>query len=1555
MYRAFAIAFLLAFSLQACPASAKTGEPTICVLGSRPDGRKTCDSRSISVFAPNTGEVVAELHMDVSAKLKVEFAWYRPDGSLVSRTVKVAFPGRDKGGAAAWDGVTPEGSEGWWRVEAAFEGGFLSKRFLLTKNRQILTAVGGSEDAALRVIRKADPASGTGRDVLIVAAAGNDTKRRVAALSMMAGVYEDWAAQAVREGLIDDDALVRLSALGSADILPESERERAYLSAMASSDPEFRLAGAAGMGGLDTDGARGALMAALSDSEPGVRLAALSILAGRRAPGLDARLEALVADHDPGVAETALEAALALPDSDFRVRSLASAAMSARVDLARRAVDALLHVVTEDALPPLMKHFREGYRRTDVLRAMSSVGGAKAAGFLAEAYGLSKNDARLRLAAVSGLAGRGGVASEVLGEALGDPSAAVRLEAVKSINTLPDAADRTALLGTALADADPAVRKAALGGLANAGTQAAFEKVIEALDDASLGEDALERLAGSGLTPQLLEMLSERGHRLKDKRIRRRVVVMLSAFGLDASRLGEYLGDEDPDTRKAALDGLKGMGTQDSRTAAVDALGDPRLRDDALKYVESGLTPGLAVLLSEKGHGVPDAGFRRRVLDAAVKGGAGAKELGSYLDDPDPGVRDAALTALAEEGTAEAHALVMDRIGDPALGDAALEHIKKKGITPEMMRVLAEKGHAVGDAGFRGRVVSALSTGGAGGGELILGYLDDPDPDVGRTALRRIEAIMARDRDAGLREGLAAAGHSLRDTGLRLKVVGALADAGAGASELSGYLEDSSPEVGRAAVEALLRLGTPQSYGLVAASMKTPALRDAVLRGVKAGADPVLTELAAQNGHGIDDAGFRMRLVRVLAEAGLGADGLTGYLTDPDPDVRAEAIKGLSLLKGPDAAYGLFLAGREHGAMLRETAIRGLAKMGTEELEGGLMLILGRGMADKEVVGFAMEAVRDVRVRETLLDNIPVSDDSRTAAALLPLINDGNIASGALGLVRDGLSSSVLEMLADKGRLLEKAVSRERLVRTLAEKGIGSRGMIPYLGDPDVDVRAAAVEGLTALGGPGGAYGLFLAGKDYKERIRRDSEAGIGRLDGPALSAGLEMLFEKGEADREAVDFIARSVTDPAVLEALVKKIPADDTGRLDAALRPIMKRGGDSAVPALAEGLKAEEKGLRDAVIKTLCGIEGPVAGDALAKAYAERPGLRQRVLAEASAGVHAGDVIELALGDDDPGLRLKAASLIGQVADGRAQGLVAAALSDPDERVRTQAAVTAGKLGDLDGLALAAGDGASGVRTAAARGLSTLNGARAAGELGRLALDTDAAVSDTALHGLERMGGDVPDTVWEEIAGASEQSRAKLAALKALGKSPEAKHAALFAHALSDGNNDVGDAAEEGLKRLGRPALAAVHPLLEDKAVCERALDVVDEVRDRSSEGPLISVLPMLEGPSLKRAIGVLGELGGAESLEVFSKMYPGADVGMRAVILKAVSNLDLSGSEPGLVALLSEALASGDETVRFYGVRAAGEKRVSALKASLSAMLGSEGSALVRHEIERSLGEL
>jgi len=66
-------------------------------------------------------------------------------------------------------------------------------------------------------------------------------------------------------------------------------------------------------------------------------------------------------------------------------------------------------------------------------------------------------------------------------------------------------------------------------------------------------------------------------------------------------------------------------------------------------------------------------------------------------------------------------------------------------------------------------------------------------------------------------------------------------------------------------------------------------------------------------------------------------------------------------------------------------------------------------------------------------------------------------------------------------------------------------------------------------------------------------------------------------------------------------------------------------------------------------------------------------------------------------------------------------------------------------------------------------------------------------------------------------------------------------------------------------------------------------------------------------------------------------------------------LNGDEPELVGMLDKALNSSEEGIRFEAVWAVGEMRVVLLKPVLKGMRGSEPSALVRSEIDRSLGKL
>ncbi|MFF5805513.1 fumarate reductase/succinate dehydrogenase flavoprotein subunit [Streptomyces sp. NPDC012746] len=289
-----------------------------------------------------------------------------------------------------------------------------------------------------------------------------------------------------------------------------------------------------------------------------------------------------------------------------------------------------------------------------------------------------------------------------------------------------------------------------------------------------------------------------------------------------------------------------------------------------------------------------DASPRILELLALVEEAPGLDVLVPYLDDPDPGVRAAAVAALGETVPAGAGPALAARLvdRDPAVRGAAAAALR------ELLEVLPggpELGPglraalAVPDPAVRSAALEALRVLRLGDTGLYAAALADPDVEVRVHAVR---ALVSVDAVSALS---AAAGDPARE--VRVTVARGLAAVHAPApAPLDPLLGDPDPLVRGAALGALARAGCPGRYADAAvAALADPAWQ------VRAGAAAALSAadpgvaVAALAG-ALADANADVRKAAVLAllthrEAEGARKALATAVADPDADVRAYAAR----------------------------------------------------------------------------------------------------------------------------------------------------------------------------------------------------------------------------------------------------------------------------------------------------------------------------------------------------------------------------------------------------------------------------------------------------------------------------------------------------------------------------------------------------------------------------------------------------------------------------------------------------------------------------------------
>lgn len=292
--------------------------------------------------------------------------------------------------------------------------------------------------------------------------------------------------------------------------------------------------------------------------------------------------------------------------------------------------------------------------------------------------------------------------------------------------------------------------------------------------------------------------------------------------------------------------------------------------------------------------GAPDPRLSLLRLLALAEESPDLAALRPYLDDADPAVRAAAVTALGETAPAGAGPALAAHLADAAprvraAAAAALRELVE--VLPADPPLAAGLREALGvpDPAVRAAALDVLRALRLGDPALYAASLADADVEVRIQAVRALVSVDAVEELAG------AAADPARE--VRVAVARGLAAVRAPAPKpLDPLLDDPDPLVRGAALAALAGTGCPPEYAAAAVA----ALADAAWQ-VRAGAAtalraappaPAVPALAGALG----DANADVRKAAVLSLLAHGADpaaraALAGAADDPDADVRVYASR----------------------------------------------------------------------------------------------------------------------------------------------------------------------------------------------------------------------------------------------------------------------------------------------------------------------------------------------------------------------------------------------------------------------------------------------------------------------------------------------------------------------------------------------------------------------------------------------------------------------------------------------------------------------------------------
>ena len=556
----------------------------------------------------------------------------------------------------------------------------------------------------------------------------------------------------------------------------------------------------------------------------------------------------------------------------------------------------------------------------------------------------------------------------------------------------------------------------------------------------------------------------------------------------------------------------------------------------------------------------------------------------------------------------------------------------------------------------------------------VLRDLADPDPEVRRLAVERIDALDEPEALACLVERLGDP-----DWRVRKSTVQRLAqrpDPDASARKLIAALGDGeNPGRRNSAVEALVAIGAHAVAALVAAC---------------------------------EDADSDVRKFVVDALAGIGSDAATkaliARLADSDPNVRAAAADALGAVGGAAARVALrgIALDAAQDPLVRFSALHALdtleEPMRADELAG----VLADPMLGPAGLALLARCEDDPMALELLIKGLASGVRAARESSMRGVLR---LAARTDGAAQAELFARLDEVARANPGVVSFAVAR------LPEADLGTQlALVQFLGI--LRARAAALPILevgrddalaqVALGtlaaiGPAAAEEIDAAWTQLPQERRRAACEVFGRVGGPRA---VERLI--GELDD----------ADPMLRAAAARAIGAL---RVEKALVPLVRRLERAAPEDDPEG-ETE----RTALCEAIAALAGP---DAEGRA----PAIAPRAV-ELLAGVLSG-------ANDET--RLCAARALGQIARREDGELVALLMKDPSARVRRAAVDAIARLEPdrtPEPLHLAIADESAAVRIAAARALGASRSDSVFDDLRRLAEDEDVRVRAMAVSAVGR-----------------------------------------------------------------------------------------------------------------------------------------------------------------------------------------------------------------------------
>ena len=1040
-------------------------------------------------------------------------------------------------------------------------------------------------------------------------------------------------------------------------------------------------------------------------------------------------------------------------------------------------------------------------------------------------------------------------------------------------------------LVAALSDHKGSVRGAAAEALASIGEPAAKPLILAFPHTDQVPRQAAREVLlkmGSAAETALMEALGQ-----EDCENRAELVSLLAQVGSTAwaGALVDQLAQTDTDARDQAAAALLDMGER-----AVPAL------VEACEVVEGTVRAKVIQVLGEVGDARAVNVLVRALADEAVSDDA-ARGLTRIGKEAVPALVEACELV---EGPVRAKVIqVLGKAGDPRAVDVLTRALAD---ADEAVREDAAEGLMnMGDVGFPVLVkVLQVARGQARTKAVrLLGKTGDERAAVALVPLvLDADRTVARTAESALR----------RITGARGHVAVALAKVGTGAvPPLIAALSSSLPEIRRAAIEALIKIGDPRALPAMKEALADPdmdvrrAAAEALARGHLAPRGARLAALAVL----VEDPSSTVRrnAIRSLAKIGSAdADAvgmLVGRLKDADSHVRHSAAVALrstdweprdlnekafylcalhasheveklhrdavpALLHYLEHRVGVGGGGGGTGGLDRVVQLLALA--GDPRAVPALLAALTdappRGL-DEVVVISALGCIRDRRAVPALVERLGAGDRRVRKAAALALLRIADLRACGTLMV------SAEEWAGDVNEWDVEALAKMR------ERGVADALGTIVARHEDKRVQSCALWALLERGGPEAREALRAVAMRSSSRttlvavralaktldaqltpvliraLRRGGyrelqELAIGTLaeiGKPAVAGLLQALESRRKPKADLVYEALGKIGDPSGMEPLIRSVRSSDS-----AAEALGSIASPEATEALLDSVRYKTR-LTRALAIGLGKTRDPRAVKLLFEAFADRD--VHQVRADAPHLQH-------------PRHSYSAGYGIGHTGDPKAVEALTAALTDRDPAMRAAAAYGLGHTGDARAgspLATALKDENATVRRYAAISLGQLHHADGIESLSAaLQTDEEPAVRLAAARALKVLGkSGALEALIEAFRKGQEPSLVRNAG-GLLVEVAAGRDADVLVLALRHGPTWTQLEAEFALRRMGAKATGALIKELTDpsprakRAVAEGLLTRIGQ----PAVAPLVAVLGHENDAILNAAIRSLVRIG-------------------------------------------------------------------------------------------------